>query len=166
VRPARAKGGLRWCANAGVRIPGAVRDDRLRLIFTCCHPALAAGAQVALTLRLLGGLTTAEIARLPGTRADHGPAAGPGQGQDPRREDPLPGAARALENFPWNRVAPAPSSQKPLADLERLRTLPPSGVREVIGDGNCGGAYEKPDVQMLEIWRVAVEATREIVRTI
>jgi len=42
--------------------PG-VPDDRLRLIFTCCHPALAASAQVALTLRLLGGLSTAEIAR-------------------------------------------------------------------------------------------------------
>jgi RNA polymerase sigma-70 factor (ECF subfamily) len=42
---------------------GPVRDDRLRLIFTCCHPALAASAQVALTLRLLGGLSTAEIAR-------------------------------------------------------------------------------------------------------
>ena len=42
---------------------GPVRDDQLRLIFTCCHPALATGAQVALTLRLLGGLTTAEIAR-------------------------------------------------------------------------------------------------------
>jgi RNA polymerase sigma-70 factor, ECF subfamily len=41
----------------------AVPDDRLRLIFTCCHPALAPGVQVALTLRLLGGLTTAEIAR-------------------------------------------------------------------------------------------------------
>jgi RNA polymerase sigma-70 factor (ECF subfamily) len=40
-----------------------VEDDRLRLIFTCCHPALAPSAQVALTLRLLGGLTTAEIAR-------------------------------------------------------------------------------------------------------
>lgn len=40
----------------------AVPDDRLRLIFTCCHPALAPAAQVALTLRLLGGLTTAEIA--------------------------------------------------------------------------------------------------------
>ena len=40
-----------------------VDDDRLRLIFTCCHPALAPSAQVALTLRLLGGLTTAEIAR-------------------------------------------------------------------------------------------------------
>jgi RNA polymerase sigma-70 factor (ECF subfamily) len=42
---------------------GAVRDDRLRLLFTCCHPALAPAAQVALTLRLLGGLSTAEIAR-------------------------------------------------------------------------------------------------------
>jgi RNA polymerase sigma-70 factor (ECF subfamily) len=41
---------------------GPVRDDRLRLIFTCCHPALAQAVQVALTLRLLGGLTTAEIA--------------------------------------------------------------------------------------------------------
>ena len=40
-----------------------VPDDRLRLIFTCCHPALARSAQVALTLRLLGGLQTAEIAR-------------------------------------------------------------------------------------------------------
>jgi RNA polymerase sigma-70 factor, ECF subfamily len=42
---------------------GPVRDDRLRLIFTCCHPAIAPAAQVALTLRLLGGLTTAEISR-------------------------------------------------------------------------------------------------------
>ena len=42
---------------------GPVRDERLRLIFTCCHPALAVASQVALTLRLLGGLTTAEIAR-------------------------------------------------------------------------------------------------------
>jgi RNA polymerase sigma-70 factor (ECF subfamily) len=42
---------------------GPVRDDRLRLIFTCCHPALATNVQVALTLRLLGGLTTVEIAR-------------------------------------------------------------------------------------------------------
>jgi RNA polymerase sigma-70 factor (ECF subfamily) len=40
-----------------------VQDDRLRLIFTCCHPALPLGAQVALTLRTLVGLTTVEIAR-------------------------------------------------------------------------------------------------------
>ncbi|HEV7211640.1 MAG TPA: RNA polymerase sigma factor [Blastococcus sp.] len=39
-----------------------VRDDRLRMVFTCCHPALSVPAQVALTLRLVGGLTTAEIA--------------------------------------------------------------------------------------------------------
>ena len=42
---------------------GPVKDDRLRLIFTCCHPALAPTAQVAMTLRLLGGLQTTEIAR-------------------------------------------------------------------------------------------------------
>jgi RNA polymerase sigma-70 factor (ECF subfamily) len=42
---------------------GALRDDRLRLVFTCCHPALAMEARVALTLRTLGGLTTGEIAR-------------------------------------------------------------------------------------------------------
>ncbi len=42
---------------------GPVKDDRLRLIFTCCHPALSTEAQVALTLRLLGGLTTGEVAR-------------------------------------------------------------------------------------------------------
>src|SRR5262249_20385790 len=43
--------------------PDEIPDDRLRLIFTCCHPALAPETQVALTLRLLGGLQTAEIAR-------------------------------------------------------------------------------------------------------
>jgi RNA polymerase sigma-70 factor (ECF subfamily) len=42
---------------------GPVQDDRLRLIFTCCHPALSTEAQVALTLRLLGGLSTNEVAR-------------------------------------------------------------------------------------------------------
>ncbi len=42
---------------------GPVHDDRLRLVFTCCHPALSMEARVALTLRLLGGLTVAEIAR-------------------------------------------------------------------------------------------------------
>jgi RNA polymerase sigma-70 factor (ECF subfamily) len=44
--------------------PGEIPDDRLRLIFTCCHPALALEAQVALTLRTLGGLETDEIARV------------------------------------------------------------------------------------------------------
>jgi RNA polymerase sigma-70 factor, ECF subfamily len=48
-----------WLPEASVNYP----DDRLRLIFTCCHPSLNREAQVALTLRTLGGLTTAEIAR-------------------------------------------------------------------------------------------------------
>ncbi len=43
--------------------PDAIPDDRLRLIFTCCHPGLPADSRVALTLRLVGGLSTAEIAR-------------------------------------------------------------------------------------------------------
>ncbi len=43
--------------------PGAIDDERLRLIFTCCHPALAMEARVALTLRMVGGLTVPEIAR-------------------------------------------------------------------------------------------------------
>src|SRR6188508_2411319 len=41
----------------------AIEDERMRLIFTCCHPSIAPDAQVALTLRLLGGLHAAEIAR-------------------------------------------------------------------------------------------------------
>lgn len=49
-------------AGPGERL-GEIEDDRLRLIFTCCHPALPSEARVALTLRCLGGLSTAEIAR-------------------------------------------------------------------------------------------------------
>jgi RNA polymerase sigma-70 factor (ECF subfamily) len=64
-RDERHRVAMQWLDDA---VPEAdeehsVRDDRLRLIFTCCHPALATEAQLALTLRLLGGLSTAEIAR-------------------------------------------------------------------------------------------------------
>src|SRR5437763_3883192 len=55
-----------FLANDDPDIPeetGPVQDDRLRLIFSCCHPALSSEAQVALTLRLLGGLSTEEVAR-------------------------------------------------------------------------------------------------------
>ena len=67
-REARGRDLLGDVAQLGVRDVGgevdrAVNDDRLSLIFTCCHPALSTKAQVALTLRLLGGLTTAEVAR-------------------------------------------------------------------------------------------------------
>jgi RNA polymerase sigma-70 factor, ECF subfamily len=49
--------------DAPARPTGAIDDDRLRLLFTCCHPALSMEARVALTLRLVGGLTVPEIAR-------------------------------------------------------------------------------------------------------
>ena len=66
------------------------RDERLELMFTCCHPALSTEAQVALTLRTLGGLQTPEIAR-----AFLVPEHRPGQ-TDPRRKTrPLRNPARS-----------------------------------------------------------------------
>jgi len=65
----RESRGRELLGDAAMLSPGApedvgpVHDDRLRLIFTCCHPALSTEAQVALTLRLLGGLSTEEVAR-------------------------------------------------------------------------------------------------------
>jgi RNA polymerase sigma-70 factor (ECF subfamily) len=58
-----AQAALLQAKNESIEPVGPVSDDRLRLIFTCCHPALAPEAQIALTLRLLGGLQTPEIAR-------------------------------------------------------------------------------------------------------
>jgi RNA polymerase sigma-70 factor (ECF subfamily) len=60
-----------------------VEDDRLRLIFTCCHPALAADAQVPLTLREVCDLTTEEIARPSLGAGHHRPAHRARQGEDP-----------------------------------------------------------------------------------
>ncbi len=72
---------------------GAVEDDRLRLLFTCCHPALASEARIALTLRLLGGLTVAEIAQALFRARDHdGAAHHPGEAEDQGGEGALPGA--------------------------------------------------------------------------
>src|SRR5690242_21912636 len=62
-RYGREADATRMLADAEPPEVGPVPDDRLRLIFTCCHPALAPEAQLALTLRLIAGLQTAEIAR-------------------------------------------------------------------------------------------------------
>jgi RNA polymerase sigma-70 factor, ECF subfamily len=63
-RDAKQHAALLWARDEGPEVsPGVIGDDRLRLIFTCCHPALAPEAQVALTLRTLGGLNTGEVAR-------------------------------------------------------------------------------------------------------
>ena len=62
-RDAKHRAALLVMDDTPHRPTGVVTDDRLRLVFTCCHPALAPEARVALTLRLLGGLTVAEIAQ-------------------------------------------------------------------------------------------------------
>ena len=72
-----------------------IPDERLSLVFTCCHPALAPDAQVALTLRLVGGLTTAEIARaFLVAGGDARAAARAREVEDPRGGHPVPRAAR------------------------------------------------------------------------
>ena len=68
----------------------AIVDDRLRLIFTCCHPALDLSARVALTLRALGGLTTGEIARaFLVAEPTMGKRIVQGEAEDRRRSDPV-----------------------------------------------------------------------------
>ena len=115
-------------------------DERLELIFTCCHPALATEAQVALTLRTLGGLTTDEIAaRLPRARVDDGPAAGAGEAQDQGGRDPVPGAARPSAARSARRGA-----RGRLPDLQRgLRRSWPAGDRSDPARSGARGAHAR-----------------------
>jgi RNA polymerase sigma-70 factor (ECF subfamily) len=62
-RDAKQQAALMYDDDEPPEHTGPVEDDRLRLLFTCCHPALAPDARIALTLKLLGGLTVAEIAQ-------------------------------------------------------------------------------------------------------
>ncbi|MDE3136329.1 MAG: creatininase family protein [Acidobacteriota bacterium] len=77
--------------------------------------------------------------------------------------DSVASHASWMENFPWTRLegVKLPDGQKQMIDLARMRLLDAAGVRAYIGDGNFGGVYEKPDEQMLEMWRIGVEETRE-----
>ena len=77
--------------------------------------------------------------------------------------DPQGSHASWMENFAWTRLegADLPPEQKPLADMTRMRLLPPRGVRDLLGDGNMGGVYQKDDKVMQGLWRVGVEETRE-----
>jgi creatinine amidohydrolase len=69
-----------------------------------------------------------------------------------------------MENFTWTRLpgVEQPAQQKPMVDFERMRMLDPHGVREVIGDGNFGGLYQRSDEEMQAIWEIAVVETREL----
>ena len=79
--------------------------------------------------------------------------------------DPEGSHASWMENLPWTRLAGVemPGGKKPMADMTRVRLLDAAGVRAYLGDGNFGGAYQKPDDQMLTMWRAGVEETREAI---
>ena len=78
--------------------------------------------------------------------------------------DPIASHASWMENFPWTRLADVamPSEQKPMSDLDHLRQLDSQSVRAYLQDGNYGGLYQRDDEDMLKIWRVGVEETREL----
>ncbi|MCD1620357.1 creatininase family protein [Salipiger marinus] len=76
--------------------------------------------------------------------------------------DPVASHASWMENFPWTRLPgrPVPQEQKPFVPFDKLRDRNAAGVRALIGDGNYGGVYQKPDEDMARIWEVAVAETR------
>lgn len=78
--------------------------------------------------------------------------------------DPVASHASWMENFPWTRLnnIGTPENQKQMVDIAKLKTLSPKDARAMLGDGNYGGFYQKPDSDMLAIWDVAVEETRAL----
>jgi creatinine amidohydrolase len=79
--------------------------------------------------------------------------------------DPVASHASWMENFPWTRVADVryPDEAKPMIDIERFRLQDPSKARELLGDGNFGGRYQRSDDEMLALWRIAVDEVREVI---
>lgn len=81
--------------------------------------------------------------------------------------DPIASHASWMENFPWTRLpnVEQPTEQKPLVDFDALEVRSQAGIRALLGDGNFGGYYQRPDDEMLAIWQVAVEETRALLNT-
>ena len=79
--------------------------------------------------------------------------------------DPVASHASWMENFPWTRLPgiEQPSHQKPMVDLERMRTFGPEGVREILQEGNFGGYFQRSDEDMNAIWSVAIDETRALI---
>ncbi len=79
--------------------------------------------------------------------------------------DPVASHASWMENFPWTRLpgVEQPTAQKPMLDLARFARLDPGAKKALLGDGNYGGLYQRPDAEMLAIWEVAVAETRELI---
>jgi creatinine amidohydrolase len=78
--------------------------------------------------------------------------------------DPVASHASWMENFPITRLkgVAQPSRQQPMVDYSKLTAMTPQQARVLLGDGNFGGDYEKPDEVMAALWRVAVAETREL----
>jgi creatinine amidohydrolase len=78
--------------------------------------------------------------------------------------DPVASHGSWMENFPWTRLASAdvPTTQRVMVDLARVRALDPVSLRSYLGDGNYGGYYQRSDDEMLALWQVAVEETRDL----
>jgi creatinine amidohydrolase len=81
--------------------------------------------------------------------------------------DPEPSHANWYENFPWTRLEGVafPSERKPPLDQRAYQVASPEGVRELLGDGVFGGAYQLPDEQVEAVWRVGVEEVRELLES-
>ncbi len=79
--------------------------------------------------------------------------------------DPVASHASWMENFPWTRLpgVTMPETQKPMADLARFPQLDPGAKATMLGDGNYGGFYQRSDEEMLAIWQVATEETRQVI---
>ena len=78
--------------------------------------------------------------------------------------DPSGTHASWMENFPWTRLpgVAMPATQRPMVDLARVRALDPVALRQYLGDGNFGGMYQRSDDEMLALWEIAVDETREL----
>ncbi len=79
--------------------------------------------------------------------------------------DPVGSHASWMENFPWTRLegVTLPRERKPAIDKSLKSLLDPRAFREVVGDGNYGGFYERPDEEMMTIWRTAVAEARQTI---
>ena len=82
-----------------------------------------------------------------------------------KHTDPVASHASWMENFPWTRLPNrgSPAYAKPMTDTDRLRLQSPANVRAMLGDGNFGGLYRRPDEEMQAIWDVAVAETRALI---
>ena len=79
--------------------------------------------------------------------------------------DEVASHASWMENFPWTRLpgVALPTQRKLMIDVEKMRHVDPGEKKAILGDGNYGGYYERPDAEMLAIWAAAVDETRAVI---